>query len=218
MFTSLIQYERRQPLPTASNLQCFAYIGHPLDLSMGKIQDQNHFLWDSHTAPCRSLSSFPDLWTKKGVYPMIKLEVQDRFMTRSVYIHTYGYTWKDTHIYMYVHAVGHMTNGYLSVLDLVYKYLCFCSSTCWGMWTEIQSLGIWDKWMCSLFLCGWAYGFQITHKYIWSQFIYHPVSLLKADPPDTVTLQLFLLRNFIFYKKWHENCSERILICKWKRC
>lgn len=67
---------------------------------------------------------------------------------------------------MYMHVVGHMSNVYLSVLDLVYKYLYFCNSACWGIWAEIQSLGIWDKQMCSLFLCDWAYGFQITNKYI----------------------------------------------------
>lgn len=105
MFISILQYERRQPLQTEanSNPQCFAYRGHPSDFSMEKIQDQNHFSWDPHTAPCSSFSSFPNLWTKKGVYLMIILEVQDRFKAKNipgVCIYTYMDTHVKTHTYI----------------------------------------------------------------------------------------------------------------------
>lgn len=136
---------------------------------------------------------------------MIKLELQERFKAQiilGVCIYTFMDTYVKTHIYLYLHAVGHITNWYLSVLGQVYKYLYFCNSTCWGMWAKIQSLGIWDNWMCSLFLCGWAYGFQLTHKYISSQLIYPLVSHLKADPPDIGTLQVLLLRKTIKKITW----------------
>lgn len=50
MFISIIQYERRQPLQTGASLSPIhlAHRGHPLDFSMGKIEDQNHFC-GSHT-------------------------------------------------------------------------------------------------------------------------------------------------------------------------
>lgn len=85
---------------------------NPWTSAWRRLKTRTIFLWDPHTAPWGSLSSFPNLWTKKGVYLMIKLEVQDRFKGKTI-LGVCIYTYMDIHV-------------------KTHTYICMCMQ--WVIW------------------------------------------------------------------------------------
>lgn len=96
-------------------------------LQQGEDWRPEPFFMGSTHCSLRSLSSFPNLWTKKGVYLIIKLEVQDRFKAKTI-LWVCIYTRMDTHVKTHTYICTCMQ----WVIWVMYTCLCliWCTNIC----------------------------------------------------------------------------------------